>query len=110
MRAVNITSYVSTDPEHGTIVTMQVDDMAGHIEFFFTHGVSDQATAIKEHRQFIRNTNFVSDGHSNLTTGNVMSVLIDMAVKTEIPYDMIKQMLLTTFSSKKSMSLSTVIL
>ena len=106
MRAVNLTSYISIDPVHGPIVMMHIDDMPGHIEFFFTNGVATQATAEKEHNQFIRNAEFISDGHNKLSTGNVMGCLIDMASRTEIPYDMIKQMLLNTHSSKKSMSLT----
>lgn len=87
---------------------MQIDDMAGHIEFFFTHGVATQATAEKEHNQFIRSHELLCDDHNKMSTGNVMGCLIDMASRTEIPYDMIKQMLLTTFSSKKSMSLTVI--
>lgn len=29
MTPTNLTSYVSIDPEHGVIVTMQIDDLSG---------------------------------------------------------------------------------
>ena len=109
MAPTNLTSYVSVDPEHGVIVTMQIDDLSGHIDFFFSHGVADQATATKNHRGIVRSHEFVCTGNSgDLTTRNVMGCLLDISVRTGIPYEMVKSMLLNSHSSKKSMSLTVI--
>jgi hypothetical protein len=109
MTPTNLTSYVSIDPEHSVIVTMQIDDMPGKIDFFFEHGVASQATADKEHRSLIRSHEFVATGRTGeLSTNNVMGCLVDIGVKTGIPYDMIKAMLICTHTSKKSMSLTVI--
>lgn len=109
MTPTNLTSYVSVDPEHGVIVTMQIDDISGQIDFFFNHGVADQATATKDHRAIIRSHEYICAGKSGeLTTCNVMGCLLDISVKTGIPYEMIKAMLLNSHSSKKSMSLTVI--
>ena len=109
MTPTNLTSYASIDPEHGVIVTMQIDDVSGQIDFFFTHGVADQATATKDHCGIVRSHEFVCVGNSGeLSTHNVMGCLFDISVKTGIPYEMVKSMLLNTHSSKKSMSLTVI--
>ena len=41
MTPTNLTSYVSIDTEHGTIVSFQINDLPGHIDFFFEHGVAN---------------------------------------------------------------------
>ena len=105
----NLTSYVSIDPEHGAIVTMQIDDISGQIDFFFNHGVADQATATKDHCGIVRSHEFVCTGNSGeLSTRNVMGCLLDISIKTGIPYEMVKAMLLNSHSSKKSMSLTVI--
>ena len=109
MTPTNLTSHVSIDPEHGAIVTMQIDDLSGQIVFYFNHGVAVQATATKDHCGIVRSHEFVCTGNSGeLSTHNVMGCLVDISVKTEIPYDMIKAMLLCTHNSKKSMSLTVI--
>lgn len=108
MTPTNLTSYVSVDPEHGTIVSFQIDDMPGHIDFFFTHGIANQASADKEHRSLIRSHEFISSGSGTLSTQNVMGCLCDISAKTDIPFEMTKSMLLCTYSSKKSMSLTVI--
>lgn len=109
MTPTNLTSYVSVDPEHGVIVTMQIDDISGQIDFYFNHGVADQATATKNHCGIVRSHEFVCTGNSGeLSTNNVMGCLLDISVKTGIPYEMIKAMLLNSHSSKKSMSLTVI--
>ena len=109
MTPTNITSYASVDPEQGVIVTMQIDDMPGKIDFFFEHGVASQATAGKEHQSLIRSHEFISTGNSGeLSTHNVMGCLCDISAKTGIPFEMTKAMLLCTHNSKKSMSLTVI--
>lgn len=106
MTPTNLTSYVSVDPEHGVIVTMQIDDISGQIDFYFNHGFAVQATATKDHCGIVRSHEFVYTGNSgNLSTSNVMGCLLDISIKTGIPYEMVKAMLLNSHSSKKSMSL-----
>lgn len=108
MTPTNLTSYASIDPEHGVIVTMQIDDLSGQIDFYFSHGVAVQATATKDHCGIVRLYEFVCTGHNNLTTGLVTCCLLDISVKTGIPYVMVKSMLINTHSSKKSMSLTVI--
>lgn len=109
MTPTNLTSYVSVDPEHGAIVTMQIDDLSGQIDFYFSHCVADQATATKNHRGIVRSHEFVYAGNSGaLSTRNVMGCLLDISVRTGIPYEMVKSMLLNSHSSKKSMSLTVI--
>ena len=109
MTPTNITSHVSIDPEHGAIVTMQIDDLSGQIVFYFNHCFAVQATATKDHCGIVSSHKFVCTGNSGeLTTRNVMGCLLDISVKTGIPYEMIKAMLLNTHSSKKSMSLTVI--
>ena len=107
MTPTNLTLYASVDPEHGVIVTMQIDDLSGHIDFFFNQGVADQATATKDHCGIVRSHEFVCTGNSGeLSTHNVMGCLCDISAKTGIPFEMTKHMLICTHSSKKSMSLT----
>lgn len=87
---------------------MQIDDISRQIDFYFNHGVADQATATKDHCGIVRSHEFVCTGHNNLTTGNVMGCLLDISIKTGVPYEMVKSMLLNTHSSKKSMSLTVI--
>ena len=109
MTPTNLTSYVSVDPEHGVIVTMQIDDTSGQIDFYFNHGVADQATATKDHCGIVRSHEFICTGNSGeLSTHNVMGCLLGISVKTGIPYEMVKSMLIHTYSSKKSMSLTVI--
>lgn len=109
MTPTNLTSYVSVDPEHGVIVTMQIDDLSGHIDFFFNHCIADQATATKDHCGIVRSHEFVYTGNSGaLSTHNVMGCLLDISIKTGIPYEIVKAMLLNTYISKKSMSLTVI--
>lgn len=108
MTPTNLTSYVSVDPIHGVIVSFQIYDVPGHIDFFFEHGVANQASADKDHRGIVRSHEFVSSGAGTLSTSNVMGCLCGISAKTDIPFEMTKSMLLCTYSSKKSMSLTVI--
>ena len=109
MTQTNLTSYVSVDPEHGVIVTMQIDDLSGQIDFYFNHCFAVQATATKDHCGIVSPHKFVCIGNSgDLSTHNVMGCLLDISVKTGIPYEMVKSMLLNTHSIKKRMSLTVI--
>ena len=108
MTPTNLTSHVSVDHEHGTIVSFQIDDISGHIDFFFTHGIATQASAEKEHRSLIRSHEFVSSGSGTLSTPNAMGCLSDTSATTGLPFAMTKAMILCTYSSKKSMSLTVI--